>query len=203
MRVTLPGPPASCPRSPLVQEVAQPPRAEAPDARSAWLAHEVIPHEAVLRRWLRGRVPHDLEADDVVQDTYAALVAIAAVEHIEAPRSYMFRIAQSVISRHRRRGRIATFEPLVFTPAADLPSPEQEVAAREELRGALRAIRQLPERCRQAFALRRLEGLSQREVAHRMGISENTVEKHVGRALTAMADRRSLYLGAADQALAG
>ena len=41
----------------------------------------------------------------------------------------------------------------------------------------------LPPKCREAFALRKVEGLSQREVALRMGVSENTVEKHVGKGL--------------------
>mgnify|MGYP006186034825 CR=1 FL=1 len=40
-------------------------------------------------------------------------------------------------------------------------------------------IAQLPDKCRQAFILRRVEGFSQREIAERMQISENTVEKHV------------------------
>jgi len=65
----------------------------------------------------------------------------------------------------------------------DEPSPERQASSRQELRRAADLIASLPAKCRQAFTLRRVEGLSQRDVARRMGISESTVEKHIGRAL--------------------
>lgn len=124
----------------------------------------------------------------MIQDTYAALAAMARVDHIDAPRAYMFRTAHRVVLRHQRRARLVRFEPLDFAYAADGPSPEQQISDQNELLDVLRIIARLPERCREAFALRRLEGLSQREVARRMGIAESTVEKHMGRALKLVAD---------------
>ena len=41
----------------------------------------------------------------------------------------------------------------------------------------------MPARQREAFTLRKMEGLSQRQIAQRMGIAESTVEKHLGHAL--------------------
>jgi RNA polymerase sigma-70 factor (ECF subfamily) len=38
------------------------------------------------------------------------------------------------------------------------------------------AIQSLPERCRQVFTLRKIYGLSQKEIAQKLSISENTVE---------------------------
>ena len=56
------------------------------------------------------------------------------------------------------------------------------------------ALKELPPRCRQVIMLRRVHGLSQREVAQKMGIQEETVENQIVkgmRALTeAMNDRR-------------
>jgi RNA polymerase sigma-70 factor (ECF subfamily) len=40
----------------------------------------------------------------------------------------------------------------------------------------IEAIQSLPERCRQVMTLRRIYGLSQKEVAARLRISEHTVE---------------------------
>ncbi|GEP94958.1 RNA polymerase sigma-70 factor [Chitinophaga cymbidii] len=45
------------------------------------------------------------------------------------------------------------------------------------------AIQQLPEKCRQVFLLSRSEELSNKEIAERSGISVNTVEQHMRKAL--------------------
>jgi RNA polymerase sigma-70 factor (ECF subfamily) len=48
-----------------------------------------------------------------------------------------------------------------------------------ELELLTQAIQSLPDRCREVLTLRKIEGLSQREIAARMGISEHTVEAQV------------------------
>ena len=155
--------------------------------RTAWLACHVLPHEPALRAWLRRRRVEGLETDDIIQETYAVLAGLAGVEHIQSPRAYAFQTAQSVILRHLRRARIVRIDAIgdidMLTTAVDEPSPERQASARQELRRVTELIAELPTKCREAFTLRKIEGLSQREVAHRMGISESTVEKHIGRAL--------------------
>ena len=155
--------------------------------RSLWLSRHVLPHEPALRAWLRHRRVDGLETDDIVQETYAVLAGLASVDHIESPRAYAFQTAQSVILRHLRRARVVRIDALgdleqLNTPLDD-PSPERQAADRQELRQVAELIAGLPSKCREAFTLRKLQGLSQREVAGRMGISESTVEKHIGRAL--------------------
>lgn len=46
-----------------------------------------------------------------------------------------------------------------------------------------RAIDGLSPQCKEAFTLSRFENLSYKDIAARMGISVNTVEKHIGKAL--------------------
>ena len=53
----------------------------------------------------------------------------------------------------------------------------------------------LPARCREVVWLRRVEELSQREVAERLGITEKTVEKHIAKGMRLLADR---FLGSDD-----
>ncbi|MFP4166278.1 MAG: sigma-70 family RNA polymerase sigma factor [Opitutales bacterium] len=66
---------------------------------------------------------------------------------------------------------------------ADDLSPAEALDTREAY-GLLReAIRELPERCREAFVLHRFEGLRHRDIAKRLGISQSTVEKHIAAAL--------------------
>jgi len=155
--------------------------------RSSWLARHILPHEPALRAWLRRRVVSGLEVDDIVQETYAVLAAMGCIDHIDAPRAYAFQTAQSIILRHLRRARVVRIEALgdieTLNPTAEEPSPERQASSRQELRLVMGLIEALPAKCREAFTLRKVAGLSQREVARQMGITESTVEKHIGRAL--------------------
>jgi RNA polymerase sigma factor (sigma-70 family) len=155
--------------------------------RTVWLSRHILPHEPALRAWLRGRVSRELDLDDVIQETYAVLAGLPDVQHIRAPRAYAFQTALSVVLQIVRRSKLARIDPIgdsawVSTPT-DEPSPESQCAARQDLRWMHELIRALPPRQREAFTLRKVEGLSQRQIAQRMGIAESTVEKHIAQAL--------------------
>ena len=156
-------------------------------ARARWLADEILPHEPALRSWLQGRAPSSMEVDDIVQDAYAVLASLDDVARILEPRAYLFTVARSVMLQQLRRARIvpmvqvAEVEHLGILTAE--VTPEDAAVAGQDLRSTGALIASVPHKCRQAFVLRRVEGLPQREIAVRMGISENTVEKHIGKAL--------------------
>lgn len=151
--------------------------------RALWLAEHVLPCERGLRDWLRRRMAQAQDVDDVVQETYAILAAMADVSHVRQPRAYVYQVAQSVVLQQLRRAQVvsmemvAEFDRLPIT--GEDASPERLASSRQELNKVTALIAQLPDKCRQAFILRRVEGFSQREIAERMQISENTVEKHV------------------------
>ena len=63
------------------------------------------------------------------------------------------------------------------------PSPEHNVQARKELERLEQIVASLPEQCRCAFTLQKFRGLSQREIAAVMNITETTVEKHLATVL--------------------
>ncbi|HSG69923.1 MAG TPA: sigma-70 family RNA polymerase sigma factor, partial [Planctomycetaceae bacterium] len=60
--------------------------------------------------------------------------------------------------------------------ADDIKLPPESMARKEELQQLIKAIQSLPNRCRQVMTLRKIYGLSQKEVAQRLGISVHTVE---------------------------
>lgn len=159
--------------------------------RAAWIGRHILPIEPALRQWLRARVAGaGLEVDDVVQETYAVLGALASLDHVRNPRNYAFQVAQSILLAQYRRARIVPIDYLAeldqLDLAADVPGPEQEASGRQELARLAGLIGELPDRQREAFALLKLQGLSQREAAQRMCISESTLEKHVARALATL-----------------
>ena len=161
--------------------------------RAIWLAQSVLPHEPELRAWLSRRDMPGLDVDDIVQESYAILVRLESVEHIRDPRTYLFEVAKSVALQGLRRRRVVSFETLAEADGLQIPSddpdPETIVAGRQELGRLARMISELPPKCAQAFVLRKIRGLSQREVAAAMGVSENTVEKHIGKALAFLTER--------------
>jgi RNA polymerase sigma factor (sigma-70 family) len=163
------------------------------DERALWLGRHVLPHEPALRAWLRRKSLAGLDVDDIVQETYTRLVGAESVTHIHDARSYAFQIAGSVVIDHLRRLKVVSISQVpnfdYLEVAADEPSPERQVIDRDELQQLAQVIAGLPGRVRDVFILRRVHGLSQREVAQRLGISENTVEKHMSRGFLLMLDR--------------
>ena len=162
------------------------------NGRAAWLARNVLPHEPSLRAWLSRRRVFDLEIDDIVQETYAKLAALPAVGMIREPRSYMFQTANSVVLTHLRRSRIVSISAAAdlnhFGIATPEPGPDQRLEYRDELQELVSALALLPKPCRDAFTLRRVSCLSQKETAKHLGISEKTVEKYMAKSVRLLMD---------------
>jgi len=157
------------------------------EGRARWLLREVLPHEPALRAWLMRRRVDGLEPEDVIQECYSLLAARERVDDIRHPKAYLFQTARSLVSGHVRRARIVPFQSLDDLDGGDLtedaPTPERIVSDRDALRRLAQAIAALPPQAQRALILRRVHDLSQQEIARRMGLSENTVEKHIARGL--------------------
>lgn len=154
-----------------------------------WFARNVLPHEADLRRWL-ARIAPDIDADDIVQETYAGIAK--DFEKIVTPRAFMFTVARNAVIahlRHKRIVNIVAIADLDILPVVDSGATgEQQLVGREELLMLQQALADLPDRCREVITLRKIEGVPQREVARRLGLSESTVEKHVSAGIRRCAD---------------
>ncbi len=158
----------------------------ASDERALWLSRHVLKHEPALRAWLGRRRIAGLEIDDIVQETYARLITVDQVDGIGNIKNYMFQTAYSVLVSHVRRSKIVTFETVIDLEqlgATRESSPEDQVIDRDELNRLARAVADLPGKVRDVFVLRRINGLSQRDVARQLGLSESTVEKHMSRGI--------------------
>ena len=155
--------------------------------RTRWFLRNVLPHEPALRAWLSRVSITGLEPDDIIQQSYTIFAEMERVDTITYPRAYLFQVARSLITRHIRRARIVPLHAIDdierFDCPDDAPSPEQYAVDRDELRELACAIAAMPEKMREAFIQRRVHGLSQREIASQMDISENTVEKHISRGI--------------------
>lgn len=151
--------------------------------RVAWVATSILPFEPGVRAWLaRSGFPTD-QADDFIQEAYCKLSALASVEHIKRPDAYFFQTVRSLVAdslRHARVIRIESVTEIDLLPVySDEPSPEQALSARQELAQVLGLIAALPGRCREVLALRKIDGMSQKDIATRLGITETMVENDV------------------------
>jgi RNA polymerase sigma-70 factor (ECF subfamily) len=155
-----------------------------------WLGREVLCHEPELRAWLRRTRLARGDLDDIVQETYSRLAALTDVGHIANPRAYLFQTARNVVFEQIRRARVvrldavAEFEALETAHAE--PSPERIVAARHELARVQALLAALPDRRRRILQMRKIEGLSQQEIARRLGVTENVVENEAARGLRSL-----------------
>ncbi|MCP1572601.1 extracytoplasmic-function sigma-70 factor [Herbaspirillum rubrisubalbicans] len=171
-----------------------------------WFSREILPLENALWRFLR-RNSHGSgdEIADLMQEVYVRLYEASCVSRPEQPKAFMFSIARNLLIDRARRSQVvsieayADLEALEITP--DLLSPERHAIGLQELRLLQRALDELPERCRQVVKLRKIDGLSQREVAMHMGIAEDTVERQISKGIRAMA--QSLLSMGVTVALAG
>lgn len=160
--------------------------------QALWLAENVLPHERDLRLWLKRYVGNVADVDDVIQESFAVLISLEKFDHIHSPRNYLFTVAKSVVLQGLRRARVVPIETLGeldrLDIQADAESPEKYASTMQELRLIGKQISQLPRKCKEAFVMRKVHGIAQRDIARRMGISENTVEKHIGKALRLLSD---------------
>jgi RNA polymerase sigma-70 factor (ECF subfamily) len=175
----------------------------------AWVGSNIVPHEADLRSWLRRTgVPKD-EIDDTVQDAYLRLAQLASVDHIQNPRAYFFSAARSAMVSRIRRERIVRIDILTGIEALAIedmtPGPDRQVSGRQELERVRQMVEALPERCREIFKLRRIERLSQREIATRLGLPETVIEQQATRGMKLLAkaltekDKESAHLSDHDE----
>ncbi|MBL8267757.1 RNA polymerase sigma factor [Steroidobacter sp.] len=153
--------------------------------RSGW-ASLFNQHRLRLKKFIAGIVRSPDEVDDLMQETFLHVWVSRQETEVNSPQAYLFQTARHVAidslrqrSVRRLRTELAGQESaLLVAPASD-----RSLEIREELERVLSVIERLPPQCGKVFLLRKLHGLSHREIATRLGISVRTVENHIARAM--------------------
>ena len=162
------------------------------ESLDAWFAREILACEDSLLRYLIRTWHHRDEIHDLRQEVYIRVYEAASKNRPLAPKSFLFATARNLMADRLRRSRVVSIEARADLDAlnvlVDEISPEDHASAHEELRTLARAFDRLPPRCREVVWMRRVEELSQREVAERLGIGEAMVEKHIAKAMCRLAE---------------
>ena len=163
---------------------AGPAAAEEPNQ---WFAEQVQPHETHLRNYLRRVLPAVADIDDLVQESYLRLLRARAKGTLRSIKGFLFTTARNAAWDVFRRPNATSLDAIVETDETvvrdDSPGVADLVSRDQELDLLTEAIQSLPARCGEILALRKLCGLSHKEIAARLGISEGTVNVQVGRGM--------------------
>jgi RNA polymerase sigma-70 factor (ECF subfamily) len=157
-----------------------------------WFVREVLPLEATLMHFLRRNWRNKADHADLCQEVYVRVYEAALQEIPAQAKPFVLSTARTLLIDHVRREHVISIEAVAdldtLGVGTEEVSPDRVVIAREELRRLQDALDLLPPRCREAVVLRQVEGLSRREIAERMGISEETVKRHLAVGACALAD---------------
>ena len=142
-------------------------------------------HQPWLRAWFQRRIGNDSDAADLAHDTFVRLLRRPdGLPTLHEPRAYLTTVANGLLdSRYRREAlERAYLEALAQLPAPQVPCEQSRLMALQALLEMDRLLSRLPTRVKTIFLLALLEGLNYREIAARLQISVNTVQKAVIRA---------------------
>jgi RNA polymerase sigma-70 factor (ECF subfamily) len=167
------------------------------EALDDWFVQEVLPLEPMLIGFLRH---HCREIDDVVdlrQDVYVRVYEAAEVGLPDNTKAFIFTVARNLLIDRARHKQVAAI--VALAPSGDLPDaidelcPERHAIGRQDMQRLEQAFSELPPKCREVVELRKIAGLSQRDVAARLGITEGTVEKQIAKGIRFLADALGAY----------
>lgn len=154
-----------------------------PPELNDWFVQEVLPLEAALMHFLRRSWRNQSELSDLCQDVYVRVYEAARDQRPDPVKPFVFATARNMIVDRIRREHVVPIETVsdleALAVGADVLGPDRAVMAREELRRLQAALDRMPPRCREAVVLKKIDGLSMREIATRMGISFKTVDRHL------------------------
>jgi len=134
----------------------------------------------LARSVLRIAPPETVE--DIVQESYVRLCQIDQQEVVQNPRAYLYQTVRNLaldqLKRHEYKFGGSVEVDTLPHPLED--TTFREASSQEEFGRFCEAVRQLPLQCRRVFVLKKVYNYSQAEIANELGISQSTVEKHVG-----------------------
>jgi RNA polymerase sigma factor (sigma-70 family) len=161
------------------------------DGLDHWFATEVLPHEGLLHRYLLRVWRNPSEVADLVQEVYVRVYERARDQRPQQPKAFLFATARNLMTDHLRRSRVVSIDSVHGVGGVEMLideiSPERHFSARQDLGRLAQAFDLLSDKTRDVIWFRRVEGLSQRETADRMGLKEEAIESQLARGIRALA----------------
>jgi RNA polymerase sigma-70 factor (sigma-E family) len=159
-------------------------------ARAEWSADQAVielytQHYRSLVRLAALLVRDTPTAEEVVQDSFIAMHD--GWQRLRDTEKALAYLRQAVVNRSRSVLRHRTVvDKNLQKPPPDMPSAEHGALTLLERSAVVAALRDLPDRQREAIVLRYYADLSEAEIAATMGISRGAVKSHTARGMAAL-----------------
>jgi RNA polymerase sigma factor (sigma-70 family) len=159
-----------------------------------WFDDFVMTTKDALTQYVRRKAPSREDVHGIVQETYLRAYCALRKSRLDDQCSvgFLYTTARNLaIGRYRHQQVVARTLTRVTVGEElrmSVQSTERKVDDSRKLNALLLLVNTLPPKCRQVFVMRMVDGLSQREIGDRLGISVSTVEKHLARGLRACKD---------------
>ena len=140
-------------------------------------------HQLALKRFISRYLHNAQDIEDVTQEAFLRAYKAEQTTEVRQPKSFLFRIAKNVaISELRSKSRQIT-DYIEDQSSEDVLlgewSTEDEVMAQQNLGIHCEAVASLPPKCRRVYLMRKVYGMSHKEISERLDIATSTVEKHL------------------------
>ena len=156
-----------------------------------------LQNQAILRSYISRFLVSSHEIDDVSQETFLRAYKAEKTTDIHEPRAFLFRIAKNLmLSEFAKKSRKAT-DYLEDAETEDMLDSglqlEDDVIAQQKLGIYCEVVASLPPKRRKVILMKKVYGMSHKEIATRMGTTISAVEKHLllggQKCLSLMAER--------------
>lgn len=146
-------------------------------------------YDELVGTWTR-RLRNRQQAQDLAHDTFLRVLE-SPPETVEQPRAYLHQTARNIAVDGFRREELRDAKEQAAVPpsSCETGDPEQYMRAYQLAESVERALQELPLNCRKVFVWQKIEGLTQAEIAERLGLSRNMVEKYMIRTLRHLRER--------------
>lgn len=140
-------------------------------------------HAGELLRFLTRQVKCSELAADLRQETWLRFQR-RGNDDVGNLRAFLYRIARNLVIDHLRQQQARPApEDVSVELASEQPGPEQIVADAQQLGRLQGILADLPPHLRQALLWNRLDGLTQKEIGQRLGVSESMAGRYILKAL--------------------
>jgi RNA polymerase sigma factor (sigma-70 family) len=149
-----------------------------PSGRNQRIAEWARNWNAGLTRFLRRRLPEQIDAEDLAQEVYVRLLRLEKLDFIAEPQAYLYRVASNVAAEWRMRACHAKphsaeeLDTLVAAATPDSLFDEAEFSAQLDA-----ALQGMPAMVRAVIYLKLRDDMSHEEIAGHLGITPRMVRR--------------------------
>ena len=153
------------------------------DSQPRGILQAFLQHQQALRSYISRFMVSAHEIDDVSQEAFLRAYKAEQKTPIDQPKAFLFRVAKNMmLSEFSNKSRkmidyVEDFEQAQQAQAS--ASLEDEVVASQKIGLYCEAIAALPLRCRQVILMKKVYGMSHKEIARRLGVTVSAVEKQL------------------------